>query len=89
MEKHGTGIEETLAERKVQHGPFQQHAFIEAKLRHILATHGGRLTSVQAISVGMIMHKLARILNGGHQHSDTWQDIAGYAILAEQEILDE
>lgn len=82
-------VKETLAERKVQHGPFQQHAHIEMQLRSVLEKHGQRLTSAQFIAAGMILHKLARILNGGHQHSDTWHDIAGYATLAEQEILHE
>lgn len=29
----------------------------------------------------MIAVKMARILNGGHDHKDSWQDIAGYAEL--------
>lgn len=82
-------IHDTLKERKVQHGPFHRHAKIELALRHILEVHGKHLTDVQKVSMGMIMHKQARILSGGNQHSDTWKDIAGYAILAEQEILDE
>ena len=82
-------INETLAKRLVQHGPFHKHARIEDNLRHILEVYGDRLSTVQEIGLGMIMHKIARILNGGHRQSDTWQDIAGYAILAEQEILNE
>ena len=89
MEKHGTNIEETLAERETQHGPFREHALIELKLRNILETHGGRLSPAQKIALGMIFHKTSRILNGGSRHSDTWHDIAGYSILAENEILNE
>ena len=51
--------------------------------------HNSQLTAVQEMALGMIMHKIARILNGGHRQSDTWQDIAGYATLAEREILNE
>ena len=82
-------IKETLNEREIQHGPFNKHALIESQFRMILEHHSDNLNYVQYIALGMIFHKCARILNGGQQHSDTWHDIAGYAILAEQEILDE
>lgn len=88
-EKHGTDIDKTLAEREVQHGSFSKHAKIEARLRLIASPHTVHLTDVQAIGLGMILHKIARILNRGHNHSDTWHDIAGYATLVERSILDE
>lgn len=87
--EHGTDIQETLAERKIQHGLFKKHAEIEQNLRNIMDCNCGDLDEVQQIGLGMILHKIARILNDGHQHSDTWHDIAGYAILVEQSILDE
>ena len=34
----------------------------------------------------MILHKLARILNGDPNYVDSWHDIAGYAILVEDII---
>lgn len=82
-------VKETLAERRTNHGPFVQHAQIENELRVVLQKYAGRLPPYQKIALGMIFHKAARILNGGNQHSDSWHDIAGYAILAEQEILNE
>ncbi len=89
VEKAGTDIQETLSEREVQHGSFRDNAVIEVKLRHVLNLHGGRLGPTQNIAVGRIMMKLGRILGGGHRHSDTWHDIAGYALMIEKEILDE
>ena len=91
-EKAGTdGIEATLKERSIQHGPFDNHAHIETRLRRILEDEiqKSNMSQTQYIGLGMIMHKIARILNGGNQHSDTWHDIAGYAILVEKSILDE
>ncbi len=82
-------IKETLAERKTQHGPFDEHATIELQLRQLMRDYGSHLNSTQEVGLGMILHKIARILNRGHQHSDTWHDIAGYAILVEKSILDE
>lgn len=94
MEGHGTdrgmeGLEKTLVEREVQHGSFRENAVIEDKLRAVLELHGGKLSAVQKVAVGRIMMKLGRIMSGGHRHSDTWHDIAGYAALVEQDILDE
>ena len=89
-QSHGTDkIAETLAERKVQHGPFERHAKIEFMLRAHLDDNCMAFTDVQYIGLSMILHKIARILNRGHNHSDTWHDIAGYATLVEQSILDE
>ncbi len=82
-------IQETLAERKVQHGSFKDNAWIEWQLRNILNKNSDKLSPSQNIAVGRIMMKLGRILSGGHRHSDTWHDIIGYATLIEKEILDE
>lgn len=88
-EKHGTDIQATLAEREVQHGSFSDHAYIEQDLREILEANSTHLPAVHKIGLGMILHKIARILNRGNNHSDTWHDIAGYATLVERSILDE
>ncbi|MBE9472959.1 MAG: hypothetical protein IMY75_12755, partial [Chloroflexi bacterium] len=37
----------------------------------------------------MIQHKIARILNGDPRYADNWLDIAGYARLVEDRILEE
>jgi hypothetical protein len=87
--KHGTDIAKTLAEREVQHGPFATHAKIENQLAEVARGHTNCMTDVQRVGLSMIMHKIARILNRGHNHSDTWHDIAGYATLVEKSILDE
>lgn len=79
-------IEKTLAERESHHGDFKTHAEIEMQLRDILVAHGSKLSNVQFIGLGMIMHKIARVLNNGNNHADTWHDIAGYAIRVEQDI---
>jgi len=35
-------------------------------------------------SLEMIAVKISRILNGDYNHADSWEDIAGYATLAER-----
>jgi len=37
----------------------------------------------------MILHKIARILNGDPEYSDNWHDIAGYATLIEVALIKE
>ena len=81
-------IQETLEEREKQHGSFAKHAEIEKQLRNIVAVYSaGRLSDVQRIGLDMIMHKISRILNNGHDHADSWHDIAGYATLVEQDMM--
>ena len=87
--KHGTDIRDTLIERKLQHGPFSEHANIEVLLAEVARGRCTNMTNIQRVGLSMILHKVARVLNNGHQHSDTWHDIAGYATLVEQSILDE
>lgn len=38
-------------------------------------------------SLDMICNKLSRILNGNPYYDDSWHDIAGYAMLVEEELL--
>ena len=39
-------------------------------------------------ALGMIAHKIARILNGDPEYGDSWHDIAGYAKLVEDSLND-
>jgi hypothetical protein len=47
-----------------------------------------RLKSHQKESLDMIAHKISRILNGDPQHRDSWVDIAGYAQITAERIID-
>lgn len=37
-------------------------------------------------AIEMILHKLARILNGDPSYADSWIDIAGYATLVSNRL---
>ena len=37
-------------------------------------------------ALGMIQHKIARILNGDPTYADSWHDIAGYAKLVDDRL---
>jgi hypothetical protein len=47
------------------------------------------MKSSQKESLEMIMHKVARILNGDPNYSDSWHDIAGYAKLIDDVLIKE
>jgi len=80
-----TDIKATLAERGGRYGTFDGHAEIAQRLKgviqHFEAVRACDLQSDQREALEMIMHKVARILNGDPNYIDNWVDIAGYATL--------
>ena len=77
-------VQQILAARKSQHGPFWLHADFAQLLKGIAYSDAGnysRLSAAQRESIDMILHKIARILAGNPDHIDHWDDIAGYATL--------
>lgn len=76
-------INETLDQRQKTHGIFTDHAQISQKLKAIISVQYryGSLEDDQKEALEMIMHKVARILNGNPDTHDHWHDIAGYATL--------
>ena len=85
--KGETGAD-TIAARESVYGPFSVHAKAEQDLKAAMISQPGwtNLTDVQKSAAEMIIHKLARVLNGSNNYDDNWHDIAGYATLAENEI---
>ena len=80
-----TDVKATLAERGDRYGAFDGHAEIAQQLKATLHTfeakRGCDLDPDQREALEMIMHKVARILNGDPNYIDNWVDIAGYATL--------
>ncbi|AFV51113.1 hypothetical protein MS_034 [Vibrio phage VPMS1] len=85
--KGSTGAD-TIKARESVYGPFHVHAAAEQAMKRAMTSQPGweRLNDVQKSAAEMIMHKLARILNGSADYDDNWHDISGYATLAENEI---
>lgn len=83
-----SNVEEILAEREKVHGSFFSHAKMAQDLKFVLRTshNGPKLSAVQREGLEMILHKVARILNGNPNHKDHWDDIAGYATLVAREL---
>ncbi len=81
-------VEQTLADRMKTHGDFTDHSKTSQALKEV-AFKGSKaplLTPVQVEALEMILHKVARIVEGNPNHADNWHDIGGYAKLAEDRI---
>jgi hypothetical protein len=80
-----TNVNEMLAGREARYGSFEGHAEISQQLQCVIRTYeakrGCDLDPDQREALGMISHKIARILNGDPNYADNWIDIAGYATL--------
>jgi hypothetical protein len=78
-------VEKTLEDRGVNYGKFKDGAALmqalKRKLAEHAATHGKTFADDQWEALEMIVHKMARIVNGNPDVVDHWVDIAGYATL--------
>ena len=78
-------VNEILDQRGERYGSFKGQAQIsqqlKASLRSFEARRGCDLDPDQREALEMIMHKIARIINGDPNYVDSWVDIAGYATL--------
>jgi nucleoid-associated protein YejK len=86
-----TDIKQTLNERGKRYGSFKGHAEVSQRLKVVvqeeLETREKFLPPVQQEAVDMILHKLARIVNGDASYIDSWRDIVGYTQLVVDELL--
>ena len=85
-ESNTPDITTTLIERGTRYGQFRTHAEITQHLKETLRTGAAssgwhRLATDQREALEMIVHKIARILNGDPNYHNSWHDIAGYAKL--------
>ena len=74
---------EVLTERAKNYGKFSGIGQLTQTFKEIMrqAPSWERMQPDQKESLEMIVHKLARILNGNPNYADSWVDIAGYARL--------
>lgn len=80
-----TNIDQTLDERAKDYGKFKDSAALMQSIKRLLADHAHRhdktFADDQWEALEMIVHKMARIVNGNPDKVDHWVDIAGYAKL--------
>lgn len=87
-EKYVDTVSQILDERKKTHGEYATHARMAQDLKNVVrnSPNTSRLSDAQMEGLDMILHKVARILNGDPNHVDHWDDIAGYATLVSREL---
>ena len=81
-------IDATLNERQKTHGDFASHAVLSQTMKSIMQAQPkwSGMEDDQHEALEMIVHKIARILNGDPHYPDHWRDIAGYATLVERRL---
>lgn len=85
-------VDGLLQERGGKYGVFYDQATLAQSFKDVL--HSGRnwyaeqLTNDQREALEMICHKMSRILNGDPDYADSWVDIAGYAQLVADRLLE-
>jgi hypothetical protein len=79
-----TDIREVLNVRKTTHGPYEKTAADSQDMKTLIrrGLSFDKLTPQQIEALDMIVHKIARIINGNPLEIDHWMDIGGYNQLA-------
>ena len=88
MEKD-EGLSITLEARGNAYGSFKSGSGISQYLKGSKDMGTAKLSHSHSEALDMIFSKISRIINGDANHSDSWHDIAGYALLAEKEVVNE
>lgn len=81
-------IEEVLNQRQTTYGSFTKNAEISQMLKYFMAqgTNYKQMPMAHREALEMIVHKIARIVNGDPNYIDNWIDICGYSQLVIEEI---
>lgn len=82
------GVDNILAERGKTHGDWKFQSAFSQQLKDAVhyAPGYGRLSNSARESLDMICVKISRIVCGDPSHKDSWDDIAGYAMLVAKSL---
>ena len=87
-----TNIENILEERGNRYGSLMDNArlaqLLKSDMRAARLAYVG-LASDQKEALDMIASKISRILTGDTNYADSWVDIAGYATLVADRLIEE
>ena len=81
-------IEEVLNQRQATYGSFTKNAEVSQMLKYFMTqgTNYKQMPVPHREALEMIVHKIARIVNGDPNYIDNWVDIIGYSQLVIKEI---
>ena len=82
-------IEEVLNQRQATYGSFTKNAEVSQMLKYFMTqgTNYKQMSVPHREALEMIVHKIARIVNGDPNYIDNWIDICGYSQLVIEEII--
>jgi len=87
-----TNLDQILLERSCRYGSFQDVANRTNNIFASILNGAPQLPSTTPLyreALHMIAYKLARLVNGRINDPDSWHDIAGYALLVYNQIMQE
>ena len=81
-------IEEVLNQRQATYGSFTKNAEVSQMMKYFMTqgTNYKQIPMAHREALEMIVHKIARIVNGDPNYIDNWIDICGYSQLVIDEI---
>ena len=81
-------IEEVLNQRQTTYGSFTKNAEVSQMMKYSMTqgTNYKQMPMAHREALEMIVHKIARIVNGNPNYIDNWIDICGYSQLVIEEI---
>lgn len=82
-------IEEVLNQRQATYGSFTKNAEVSQMLKYFMTqgTNYKQMPVAHREALEMIVHKIARIVNGDPNYIDNWIDMCGYSQLVIEEIM--
>lgn len=87
LDKQLSKVDLTLLERQSQYGCFEDVAFVTQGIIALLRKcNYDNMPQPHQMALYMIASKMARLVNGDHNHLDSWHDIGGYSKLIENLI---
>lgn len=86
-----SNIDQTLKERGSRYnlnGEYKDHARLTQQMKEACRQHKGWKTCPPNMqeAIDMILHKIARVLNGDPYYIDNWVDIEGYSRLVSRKL---
>lgn len=86
-----SNIDQTLKERGSRYnlnGEYKDHARLTQQMKEACRQHKGWETCPPDMqeAIDMILHKIARVLNGDPYYIDNWVDIEGYSRLVSRKL---
>jgi hypothetical protein len=85
-----SAIENTLAQRGSRYGTIEDNSELCQGMLDVLKGHDGwdQLSQTHRECLHMVLHKISRMISGDCWYDDNPHDIAGYATLLEQYIIE-